>query len=77
MKPYTFYLYDGQHPQPHFDFAQCESNDAALEHARAMLKLFPEYASVEVFDGGAWRSTLVRRAAQRAADPEPIHRLAS
>jgi hypothetical protein len=63
MKPYTFYIHDGVHEVPSFDFVWCENERAAADHAHVLLQRYPEYLLVEVFDGSAWR-VQVRRDGQ-------------
>ena len=69
MKPYTFYLHDGRHPTPAFDFVHCDDDEEALAHARLLLRRFPEYQQIEVYDGRSSRITVSRETA--SAPPEP------
>jgi hypothetical protein len=66
MKPYTFYLHAG-HPTPAFDFVHCDSDEDAMLHAQMLLRRFPEYKLIEVYDGATRFS--VRREGQAVREP--------
>lgn len=51
MRPYTFYLHDGVHPSPGFDFVHCQDEEDACAHAAQLLERFTEYSFIEVYDG--------------------------
>lgn len=70
MKPYTFYLHDGVHPVPGFDFVSCASDDDAVAYAGRLLDAFSEYQFIEVFDGQSRRHRVGRQRATLAAAPE-------
>lgn len=67
MKPYTFYLHDGDHPTPAFDFVHCGDDQEALAHAKMLLGRFPEYEMIEVYDGRSSRMSVKRERAAAAA----------
>lgn len=67
MKSYTFYMHDADHPTPAFDFVHCGDDDEACAHARMLLRRFPEYQVIEVFDGRSTRIS-VRRDSHPAAE---------
>ena len=60
MRPYTFYLHDGVHPVPGFDFVHCRDDDDALAHASRLLQRFEEYLFIEVYDGQRQRMRISR-----------------
>ena len=60
MRPFTFYLHERRHPEPHFDFVRCADEVEAKQHAMMLLERFPEYEAVEIFDGGALRNRIAR-----------------
>jgi hypothetical protein len=60
MKPYTFYLHDGVHPVPAFDFVHCMDDDDALAHAALLLERFGEYQFIEIYDGQRQRLRIAR-----------------
>jgi hypothetical protein len=60
MRPYTFYLHDGVHPVPGFDFVQCADDQDALAHAARLLEQFQEYEFIEVYDGQRQRLRIAR-----------------
>lgn len=60
MKSYTFYMHDTDHPTPAFDFVHCDDDDEACAHARMLLRRFPEYQVIEVFDGMSTRISVRR-----------------
>lgn len=55
MRPYTFYLHDGVHPVPGFDFIHCDDDGDAMAHAARLLEKFSEYQFIEVYDGQSRR----------------------
>jgi hypothetical protein len=65
MRPYTFYLHDGVHPVPGFDFIHCADDADAMSHAAQLLEQFGEYQFIEVYDGQS-RRLRVARETQRA-----------
>jgi len=67
MKPYTFYLHDAGHPTPAFDFVHCDNDEDAMLHAQMLLRRFPEYELIEVYDGSATRFSVARE--EQAARP--------
>ncbi len=70
MKTYTFYLHDGVHPVPGFDFVHCADDEDAMAHAAQLLEQFDEYRFIEVYDGQSRRLRVtrgVRRAFGEAA----------
>ena len=60
MKPYTFYIHDGVHEVPSFEFVWCDNEFSAADHANDLLLRYPEYLLVEVFDGSTWRVQVKR-----------------
>lgn len=60
MKPFTFYLYDGVHPSPGFDFVNCKDETEAVVHAEMLLQRFPEYRMIEIYDGRSVRRRISR-----------------
>jgi hypothetical protein len=66
VRPYTFYLHDGVHPVPGFDFVDCADDAAAVAYAGRLLDAFGEYQFIEVFDGQSRRHRVGRRSAALA-----------
>ena len=64
MRPYTFYLHDGVHPVPGFDFVHCADDDDALAHAALLFERFEEYQFIEIYDGQRQRLRIARPMAQ-------------
>ncbi len=60
MRPYTFYLHDGVHPVPGFDFIHCADDEDAMAHAAKLLVQFDEYRFIEVYDGQSRRLRVAR-----------------
>jgi hypothetical protein len=60
MRPYTFYLHDGVHPVPGFDFVHCLDEAAAVAHAADLLERFAEYQFIEIYDGQRQRRRIGR-----------------
>jgi hypothetical protein len=60
MRPYTFYLHDGVHPVPGFDFVHCRDDEDARAHAAGMLEQFGEYQFIEIYDGQHQRLRIAR-----------------
>lgn len=67
MRSYTFYLHDGVHPVPGFDFVHCADDDDAIAHAATLLKQFAEYQFIEVYDGQRQRLRISRPVLDEAA----------